>query len=363
MPGLAHLPTRRPDLRISPLGETGQYAVKDPRSGQFFQLGTIEHFLLMQLDGRQTVQDVCAAFERQFGEPLDEESLQEFIELVCTQGLVELPGDAPAPPPAERQSILYWRKRLFDPDRLMTWLAPRLGLFWARGFLIASGAAAVLAAAVLWLNSDELLRAAAAAIRLETAVWAWLVMGVATTLHEFAHGLTCKRHGGEVHEVGFLALFFMPCFYCNVSDAWLFPGKSRRLWVTLAGGYCDLCLWSLAVFVWRLTPPESLANYLAWVVSSVLAGRVFFNFNPLLKLDGYYLLSDWLEIPNLRQCAWERWAGWVRWLLWGAPRPAAAARGRFLLAYGAVSWLFSLFFLALMLWGFYRFLGARLGLA
>src|SRR5262249_12322385 len=106
---------------------------------------------------------------------------------------------------------------------------------------------------------------------------------------------------------------------------------------------------------------DSLPNYLAWVVLTVLSGRVFFNFNPLLKLDGYYLLSDWVEIPNLRQRAWDRLAAWVRRVLWGAPRPAPVRRAVFLLAYGVLSWLFSLTFLLLMVWGFARFLGEKGG--
>jgi multidrug resistance efflux pump len=227
--------------------------------------------------------------------------------------------------------------------------------------LLASAAGILLAALLVWANRRDLVTSFARGWRWETAVLVWLTLIAATTLHEFAHGLTCKHYGGEVHEVGFLMLFFLPCFYCNVSDAWLFKEKSKRLAVTLAGGYCDLCLWAGAVFAWRLAAPDSLPNYLAWVVLSVLGARVFFNFNPLLKLDGYYLLSDWLEVPNLRQRSWERLGGWLRWLLWGAPRPARLPQGRFLLAYGLASWLFSLFFLALMLVGFYQFLGARWG--
>ncbi len=96
-------------------------------------------------------------------------------------------------------------------------------------------------------------------------------------------------------------MFFMPCFYCNVSDAWLFREKSKRLWVTFAGGYFELFVWALAVFVWRLTVPESMVNYLAFVVLASCGIQSFFNFNPLIKLDGYYLLSDGMELPNLHQ--------------------------------------------------------------
>ncbi len=124
-------------------------------------------------------------------------------------------------------------------------------------------------------------------------------------LHESAHGLTCKHHGGEVHEMGFLLILFMPAFFCNVSDAWLFAEKRKRLAVTLAGGFFEIFLWSLAVFTWRATVQDSLVNYLAWLVVSVSGVRVLFNMVPFIKLDGYYILSDLFDIPNLRQRALE----------------------------------------------------------
>src|SRR5262249_41300394 len=227
--------------------------------------------------------------------------------------------------------------------------------------LIVSAGCILLAAGLLWANRHELASSFKLAWRWDAAVLAWLALLTVTTLHEFAHGLTCKHHGGEGHAIGFLLLFFLPCFYCNVSDAWLFKEKSKRLWVTLAGGYCDLCLWALAVFVWRLTEPNNFVHFLSWVVLTVSGVRIFLNFNPLLKLDGYYLLSDWLEVPNLRQRSLDHFQARLRRLLWGAPPPAGELRGRLLLAFGLAAWLFSVGFLALSLWGLFRFLGPRWG--
>jgi putative peptide zinc metalloprotease protein len=363
LPDLAAVPlARRPELLLCPLGSEGQCVVKDGRSGAYYRLGEQEAFLLARLDGEQTPAAICTAFEERFGEPLPLEDLREFLEMAQAQGFLQ------ASPRAEvrtraRQSILYWRISLLDPDRLFTWLEPKIGLLWSRAFLLISLIGIVAAVALVWTSRQELAISFVRAWRWETVVLAWLLVAVLTTCHEFAHGLTCKHYGGEVHEVGFLLLFFMPCFYCNVSDAWLIREKSKRLGVTLAGGYCDLCLGALAAFAWRLTLPGSLPSYLAWVALTILGARVFFNFNPLLKLDGYYLLSDALELPNLRQRAWERVMGQLRRLLWGAPRPAAEAQGKFLLLYGAVSWLFSLAFLVFMIVGFSRFLGACWGLA
>src|SRR5439155_11140646 len=117
--------------------------------------------------------------------------------------------------------------------------------------------------------------------------------------------------------------------------------KRQRLLISFAGVYVDLLIWMVAVFVWRLTIQDTLINYLAWIAMTACGGRTFFNLNPLLKLDGYYLLSDLLAIPNLRRRSRERPREHFRWLLWAAPRPAAGEGRRTLLAYGRCSWGFS----------------------
>jgi multidrug efflux pump subunit AcrA (membrane-fusion protein) len=351
--------------------------IKDPRAGDYYTIGEEEHFLLAQCDGEQSAETIRARFAERFGQPLEAEELDEFLGTARTQGLLraeEVPHTAsPAPGAIQTrfrgadgsrsrrrrvswQGLLSWRIRLFDPDRLFTWAQPRLWLFWTRSFVVLSAGCIVLAATLIALNGELLAVSFVHALRWETTVLGWLTIMAVTTLHEFAHGLTCKRHGGDVHEVGFLMLLLMPCLYCNVSDAWLFPEKSRRLWVTFAGAYFELFLWALAVFAWRLTMADTLVHRLSFVVLSACGVQTLFNFNPLIKLDGYYLLSDWLEVPNLQQRALGHFKGWLRRLLWGAAWPAAEPRGRLLLAYGLVSFFYSAFFLALMLGALIPFL-------
>ncbi|MBI4624610.1 MAG: hypothetical protein HY736_15505 [Verrucomicrobia bacterium] len=127
----------------------------------------------------------------------------------------------------------------------------------------------------------------------------FLVIGA----HEFAPGLPCKHFGGEVHELGFLLIYFQPALYGNVSDAWLFPEKVKRPWVGFAGPYFELFLWALATLAWRLTDIETTVNFVAFAIMTSSGFKTLLNFKPLIKLDGYYLLSDWLEIPNLRKRA------------------------------------------------------------
>ncbi len=407
LPTHYRLPARRTDLVIRPIGDRGRFVVKDPRSGAYFQIGEHEEFLLTRLDGRHSPLALRRGFEEKFGAPLSDADLGEFLEMAKAQEFLapageptaaamseraaallgeppperEAPAPAPAPVPAPvpapatapttapttatpapgGQSLLNWRKSVFNPDRLFDRLVPCLGFLWTRGFLAVSLLAVVVAVWVVASNWADLLSGYGGAVRWETAVLVWLVMLTATTLHEFAHGLTLKRYGGQVPEVGVLVMYFIPCLYCNVSDAWLLREKWKRLLVTLAGGYCDLCLWAAAVFVWRVTPLDGLPNYLAFVTMNVLGARVFFNFNPFIKLDGYYLLGDLLEVPNLLQRGQERAKAHLRRLLWGAEAPAADPHGRVLTIYGLSSWVYGLAFLGTAVLAAFRGLWVTFG--
>ena len=367
------LPARRLDLLIKHLGD-GRFVVKDPRAQTYYELGAEESFLLTQLDGRRRAAEVRAAFEERFSTPLAAEDLDAFLEMVEQQGLLDLqaavtPLLSPSPTPARRgapdetsrSSVLYWRKSILDPDRLLTWLAPRLAFCWTAPAFAFSVLCIITATGILWANRAEVADGLGNALRWETAVVVWLTVMVVTTLHEFAHGLTCKHFGGEVHEMGVLMMFFIPCLYCNVSDAWLIPERSRRLWITFAGGYFELFLWSLSVLVWRVTLPGTHVNFLAFVVLSACGVQTLFNFNPLLKLDGYYLLSDWWGIPNLQQRSVAYVKARARRLLWGSPLPEAEEDAWQLSMYGFVSFLYQVVFLTIVSVGMTRFQTLQFG--
>ncbi|PYP29040.1 MAG: hypothetical protein DMD49_13680, partial [Gemmatimonadetes bacterium] len=182
---------------------------------------------------------------------------------------------------------------------------------------------------------------------------AWATVYVVIVAHECAHGLTCKHYGASVREIGFFFLYFQPAFYCNVSDAWLFPEKSKRLWVTFAGAYFELFVWAWATVVWRVTDPSVALNHLALVVMATSGVKSLFNLNPLIKLDGYYLLSDYLDIPNLRQRAFGYLGSRIA-RLWGSPpeRPmgATARERRIYVVYGLLAGAYSYALLGLVAW-------------
>jgi multidrug efflux pump subunit AcrA (membrane-fusion protein) len=169
-------------------------------------------------------------------------------------------------PSRRRQSPLYLRFKLFDPDRLLGWLEPRTRLFYSKTFLWASAGLVALGIVLTAVHSREIALELPRLFRLHSALLIWLTVLAVISAHEFAHGLTCKRYGGEVREMGFMLIFFMPAFYCNVSDAWLFPEKRQRLAVIFAGAYFELVVWGASTAVWWLTAPETLPHFLALVV-------------------------------------------------------------------------------------------------
>ena len=121
----------------------------------------------------------------------------------------------------------------------------------------------------------------------------------AKVLHELGHGLACKHFGGECHQIGLMLLVFTPCLYCDTSDSWMVRSKWQRAAIGAAGMAVELVLASVCTFVWWNTTP-GLLHYLCLNTIFVCSvSTLIFNCNPLLRYDGYYILSDLVEVPNL----------------------------------------------------------------
>ncbi len=361
------LPRLRADLviREQPQPDGPVFVVKDPAGGRFFRLREAECFIARQLDGRTTPEAVQQRVRERFSTDLSLEDLDRFVASLRGLGLIEGEGPATAPVPARRRprgSILYLRFPAFDPDRLLTLLEPKARPFFSAAFVIASALAILAAIGVTILNWNEITRDLMGLWRFDALLLAWVIVLMVTALHEFGHGITCKHFGGEVHEMGFMLIYFQPAFYCNVSDAWLFPEKSRRLWVTFSGAYVEILIWALSTLTWRVVEPQTWVSFAAMVVMATSGIKTIFNMNPLIKLDGYYLLSDGLEIPNLRQRSMAflktRFAGLFRR---GAPKTAEGTRRerRIFFIYGLLAGIYSCWLLGWVAIGFGRFLIAR----
>ena len=126
-----------------------------------------------------------------------------------------------------------------------------------------------------------------------------ITLSIVKILHELGHAMACRRCGGECFEIGLILLAFIPTLYCNVSDAWTFPQRWKRMLVSFAGVYVEILLSAIAAVVWLNTDPGLLNAVMFNVVMLCAINSVLVNGNPLLRYDGYYLLSDFMEQPNL----------------------------------------------------------------
>ena len=149
-------------------------------------------------------------------------------------------------------------------------------------------------------------------------LWLWAVFVFIKLIHELGHAFSCRRFGGECHELGIMFLVFVPTPYVDASSAWSFRSKWERIFVGAAGMIVELFFAALCSFIWLYSNETSLIRQLAFnamLVASVTT--LVFNANPLLRYDGYYILSDFLEIPNLRQKSTDYAMGLIKRHIFG----------------------------------------------
>src|ERR1051326_1321147 len=315
------LPRLRRDLTKSrqEAGGSTSLVVKDPETSRFYRFRDAAGYIADRLDGETPLEEVRRAAETRFGGALPPGTLRAFIRNLDASGLLEH-GDAAKPAKPRRQGRirggpLYLRLALFDPDALFTRLERRVRFLFTPSFVVLSAAIIFMAA---WVTITECPAITGTLARVYRPSAIPLILAVSCAIvsfHEAAHGLTCKHFGGEVHETGFMLIYFQPAFYANVSDAWLFPERSKRLWVGFAGPWFELFLWALATLLWRGSDLDSGISRMAYIAMTVSGVKTLFNFNPFIKLDGYYLLSDALDMPNLRRRSFRYVGGLIQRLL------------------------------------------------
>lgn len=290
------------------------FILQDQSSPQQHRFSAAAYKCIGVMDGQRTVQEILELLEAngddQAPTPDDLSKLiaqlheVDAIQCEITPDLGELLLRG------ERQSRRQWQNRLnplsgsfrlFDPDRLLTLLVPALSPLqgWVGALLwIAVVGLAALQAAIHWseLTHDVIDRI----LTPQNLAVIWLLFPVLKMFHEFGHGLAVKIHGGDVHEMGVLLIALQPVPYVDASEASVFRSKWQRILVGAAGMIVELFIAALALFIWLNTEPgmvRNLAYNLVWIAG---ISTVFFNANPLMRYDGYYILADYLEIPNLR---------------------------------------------------------------
>src|SRR5438552_4347245 len=370
----------RPDLKVIRQVQRGEvsFIVKDPVALKYYRFGTLEVSLFKLLDGIRDHAQVAQALSAETGITLDGSMVASFVEELKKKDLIERSGTEKsllllerlrkqrklkAETGAEGRDTLYMRFPFYDPDNLYNKIIKHISFLWSRKFFVVYLILFSLAATIIISNLDTVRTGLANLYSFQDKGFRDIVMfvGVLFTiivLHENGHGLTCKRYGGEVHEIGFMLIYFMPAFYANVTDTWTFESKAAKLWVTFAGAFVELIICSIATFVWYLSAPGYFTHDLAFTFMLVAGlSSIAINMNPLIKLDGYFALVDYLEIPNLAEDAARYVTALARKYIFRVPVaiPNYNKRmKRILFVYGVLSFLYKIFITFAMLLFFYR---------
>lgn len=357
-------PRLRSDVEILVQDYRGQrwYLLHDRGAGRFIRFNTAAYEFLGRLDGDRSVQEILElANAAHVADPVlqPDDVLQILAQL---HGAEVLRGGLPM----AAQDVLnsyqraqrFRRRRalsnplalripLFDPDPVLDRLAGLARWLFSRAGLLLWSLVCGLAAVSAVAHAGEL-GAALAAKTLGTSevLLFWLLFPLIKALHELGHGLAVKAWGGEVHEVGINLLVLMPVPYVDASAAWAFRDKRRRALVGAAGILVEMFVAALGLLVWVLVEP-------GWVrelaLNAALIGGVstlLFNGNPLLRFDGYYVLEDLIEVPNLATRSSRFYVYLIQRHLLGLAdaRPPATARGEtgWFLVYGLAAPLYRL---------------------
>jgi len=360
------------------------YIVKDPTTHKYFRFRPVEVAVMRAIQSAVSAAEAATALAAE-GIGVSGAAVGKFAEKLKSMGLCErtlrersvlqmerlrAERRQRLQPGPFRGDVLRMRWSVGDPDRFMDRTIPYLRFCFSRTFLAVSLVLFALQAVILAVKWPEFSRALADLIHFRASagdlITLYLVGSIIIAFHELGHGYTCKYYGGQVHEIGAMLLYFEPAFFCNVNDAWTFPNLSARLWVTAAGSWAQMVLASIAAIGWYVaTPGTTIASI---CLSAVIMGgitSVLMNLNPLVPLDGYYALSDWLEVPNLRHRAMAHlsWAIRSKVLRLDVPMPPADEREqRIFLIYGGLSaaYILSIFaFVAGVVYGWFdQWLGA-----
>jgi len=316
--------------------------LENPFSNQYFRLRPAAYEFVVRLRPERTVEEVWKQCLERFPDAApSQESVIQLLAQLYFANLLQYDLAADSAQLFERYkkrrqreisfrflNVMFMRFPLLDPDRFLVRTMP-----WVGRLISPFGAVLWLAVVVLGLQfvleNFGALRAQGEGILAANNLFLLYLGTVAVkTLHEFGHAYFCRRFGGEVHVMGVMLMIFTPMPYVDATSSWSFRERWKRMLVGAAGMITEIFFAAIAAFVWSRTGPgvvHSLAYNIMFVAS---VSTVVFNLNPLMRFDGYYILSDLLEIPNLNQRATLQLQSWAERGLFGVKNAASPAGTR-----------------------------------
>lgn len=338
------------------------YVLQDHAAARYHRFSPTAYYVIALMDGKRTVQEIWDAANTRLGDAAPTQD--QVIELLGQLHAADVLQCDVSPDSEEflrrydRDRRSRWQRRLmsplsirlpiFDPDRMLAYLLPVVRPFFSPYFALVWLVVVAFGVTHAASNWDGLSAQFSERMLSPTSLLLlWLAFPVLKLFHEFGHAFATKVWGGEVHEMGITLLVLTPVPYVDASAASAFPSKHRRMLVGAAGMMVELFLASVALFVWLNVEPGAVRELAYDVMLIAGVSTVLFNANPLLKFDGYYILADGVEIPNLAARSYKYLAYLVQRYAFGvkeASSPAMAkGEARWFFVYGISAFVYRLF--------------------
>lgn len=316
--------------------------LENPFSNQYFRLRPAAYEFVSRLRPDQTVEHVWQqCLERFPDEAPSQEAVIQLLSQLYFANLLQYDLAADSAQLFERYkkrkqreigfrflNIMFMRFPLLDPDRFLVRTLPVIGKlispFGALLWLIVVGFGLKIVAD----NFDSLKVQGEGILATNNLFLLYIGTVMVKALHEFGHAYFCRKYGGEVHVMGVMLMIFTPMPFVDATSSWSFRERWKRVLVGAAGMIVEIFFAAIAAFIWARTAPgiiHSLAYNIMFVAS---VSTVIFNVNPLMRFDGYYILSDLLEIPNLNQRATTQLRYWAEKYLYGVKNQDSPAGTR-----------------------------------
>ncbi len=300
------------------------WVIKNPETVKYYNFSDSEWGLIQLFDGTRTRSQIHEEYRSHFpGEEIRYTLILDFEEMLRKVDLIEqgvaernlallatakTARQRAAEERAEGRNIFFIPFHVLDPDRFLNRTVRYVRWIWTPPVVLAWCIGVVWTVSIfvqhwgpIWSGTLELY--AFLAKPLLDAIQFFLLLSIIGCIHEFAHAYATKIYGGEVHDIGIALLYVItPAFYCDTTDSLLFESKWHRLWVCTAGIYIEGFICMFATLAWTVSYPDSFLHDFAYKTMLYTGvSTIFFNINPLIKIDGYYALSSVLEIPELRE--------------------------------------------------------------
>ncbi len=341
----------RPDLAVRRErdGDGVCWIIEDRLNSSFYRFGEDEYTFVSYLDGRVTAAEALEQTVRARPDcSLNEGSARALCQWLVAADLVQRSGRTVAPTGLQQFQLVlgklnpfFIRIPLCRPNRLLERLEPRTRWLFSP-FVVVCCVVLILASLTrLAIHGDAFWRSTEgifSAGRPLGLLVCWVLLKI---IHETGHGLVCKRYGGYVRDAGIMLILFVPVAFIDVTSAWRFRSKWQRILTSAAGMYVELVVAALAALCWDADSQTPMNQWLANCVIMASVTTVLFNANPLMRFDGYYILSDWLALPNLYTRGVQYLRGVIRRIYFGTgPAPLAAqSASLFVKVYALASWL------------------------